>query len=338
MEKKERVAWLDYVRFLSIFLVILYHTPPRFSLVDDAILWNLHVPVFFCISGFLYNREKVKTIKNLIVHRGKQLLIPYTTFFIFFYILWIIIGRNLLGNEEKAIDILKPIYEFIGGCPTIIVATYWYIACLFTTQIIYFIIESFFSNNRKLFVFCVVLSIISWYFPNIKYWNFSNGMLLYLPIFAFGNCFKSYLKNISFSSEQKGLKLCTVAFLAMSIMMLLDEYKKYEFYSTVKIFAEMAMIPAYVSFSKLLAGKFGRNRVVEFVVVSGTVYLGLQNYFIGFIKIVLNRALYDGVIDDNAWLRLVIAIVVMAAIYPVAWFIDRYIPWFIGKGKYLDKI
>ena len=98
------------------------------------------------------------------------------------------------------------------------------------------------------------------------------------------------------------------------------------------------MIPAYVSFSKLLAGKFGRNRVVEFVVVSGTVYLGLQNYFIGFIKIVLNRVLYDGVIDDNAWLRLVIAIVVMAAIYPVAWFIDRYIPWFIGKGKYLDKI
>lgn len=32
-----------------------------------------------------------------------------------------------------------------------------------------------------------------------------------------------------------------------------------------------------------------------------------------------------------------IAVAVMAAIYPVAWLVDRYTPWLIGKGKYFDK-
>ena len=54
----ERQAWLDYVRFFSIFLVIVFHTPPRLELFDDAVILNLRVPVFFCISGFLYSFDR----------------------------------------------------------------------------------------------------------------------------------------------------------------------------------------------------------------------------------------------------------------------------------------
>lgn len=336
MEKKERVSWLDYVRFLSIFLVILYHTPPRFPLVDDAVILNMRVPVFFCISGFLYSIEKYPTFFKYFLHRGKQILIPYTTFFIVFYALWLCVGRSMVGASEQAISVMTPIYEFLGGNPEVVVAPFWYIACLFTIQMLYYAVERVFPR-RWVFWVCIALSLATWYLPYVKYWNLSNG-LLYLPFYAFGNSFKKYLGEVSFSSCKSTIMLLAMAAVSMLIMALVSGYKHYDFYNIVKVLAGFMLIPAYVCFSKLLAGRFGRNRVVEFVVVSGTVYLGLQNYFIGFIKIVLNRTLYDGVIDDNAWLRLVIAIVVMAAIYPFAWFIDRYIPWFIGKGKYLDKI
>ena len=55
---QQREAWLDYVRFFSIFLVIVFHTPPRLALFDDAVILNLRVPVFFCISGFLYSFDR----------------------------------------------------------------------------------------------------------------------------------------------------------------------------------------------------------------------------------------------------------------------------------------
>ena len=83
---KERQAWLDYVRFFSIFLVIVFHTPPRLPLIDDAVILNLRIPVFFCISGFLYSFDRWKSFSEYALHRARQILIPYTTFFIVFYI------------------------------------------------------------------------------------------------------------------------------------------------------------------------------------------------------------------------------------------------------------
>ena len=47
----------------------------------------------------------------------------------------------------------------------------------------------------------------------------------------------------------------------------------------------------------------------------------------------LNRFAYDGVLDDHIWMKYAIAIMVMIAIYPFAWAIDRYAPWLIGKKK-----
>ena len=79
---KQRQAWLDYVRFFSIFLVIVFHTPPRLPLLDNAVVLNLRVPVFFCISGFLYSIDRWSGFKQYALHRSKQIVVPYVTFFL----------------------------------------------------------------------------------------------------------------------------------------------------------------------------------------------------------------------------------------------------------------
>ncbi|MDY5406224.1 MAG: hypothetical protein SPG72_08235, partial [Sodaliphilus sp.] len=106
-----------------------------------------------------------------------------------------------------------------------------------------------------------------------------------------------------------------------------------QLYSLVRIAAGMMVIPCYFCVAKWIATRYGHRHVIEFVVVSGTVYLGLQNYFIGIAKMLLNRFAYDGVLDDHIWMKYAIAIMVMIAIYPFAWAIDRYAPWLIGKKK-----
>lgn len=92
---KQRQAWLDYVRFFSIFLVIVFHTPPRLPLLDNAVVLNLRVPVFFCISGFLYSIDRWSSFKQYALHRSKQIVVPYVTFFLIFYTLWLVVGRRL---------------------------------------------------------------------------------------------------------------------------------------------------------------------------------------------------------------------------------------------------
>ena len=43
---------------------------------------NLRVPVFFCISGFLYSIDRWSGFKQYALHRSKQIVVPYVTFFL----------------------------------------------------------------------------------------------------------------------------------------------------------------------------------------------------------------------------------------------------------------
>ncbi len=345
---KERQPWLDYVRFFSIFLVILFHTPPRMPMFDDAVILNLRIPVFFCISGFLYSFDKWSGFKQYARHRAKQILIPYFTFFILFYALWLLIGRRIGGVEDQRADVLLPVWEFFLGDPKIVLKPFWYIACLFTMQIIYYGVERL-VPRKWVFTACMALSFLAfcvleitpqnsvfthWWRP----WNLGNA-LLFLPFYALGNSFKPLLSQLSFANAKTTILYATLGAISMIAMVKIAHIQEgdYPLYSLLRVPAGLMVIPVYFGLAKWLSQRYGKVNVIQFVVISGTVYLGMQNYCISIAKLLLNKFLYDGVIDDHAWLKFVIALLVMVAIYPFAWLIDRYCPWFIGKGKLLDK-
>lgn len=192
----ERQAWLDYVRFFSIFLVIVFHTPPRLELFDDAVILNLRVPVFFCISGFLYSFDRWPRFTTYLRHRAQQIIVPYCTFFVIFYALWLAVGRSMVGAEEETISVWQPVVEFVCGNPQTVVAPFWYIACLFTMQLLYWCIERI-VPRRYVFATCVGIAaatyLIPYEIPEVlavgQFWNLGNA-LLFLPFYALGNSFK----------------------------------------------------------------------------------------------------------------------------------------------------
>ncbi len=339
---KERQAWLDYVRFFSIFLVIVFHTPPRLPLFDDAVILNLRVPVFFCISGFLYSIDRWSSFGQYAFHRAKQIIVPYCSFFVIFYALWLLVGRRMMPSEQS-IDVLLPVQELLLGDPKVIVAPFWYIACLFSMQLIYYWIERL-VPPRWVMASCMGMALltygvlespfsceqVSWW----RFWNIGNAMM-FLPFYALGNRFRQHLNKLSFSGKGNTLLYLFMAAVSMYVMVWIAPLQTvdYPLYLMLRVPAGFMVIPLYFAIGKWLATRFGRNRVIEFVVVSGTVYLGFQNYFIAIIKFVLERYLSQNVMDDNVWLKLVVPMLVMMLVYPCAWFIDRYCPWLIGKSK-----
>ncbi|MDO4510326.1 MAG: acyltransferase family protein [Bacteroidales bacterium] len=337
----ERQAWLDYVRFFSIFLVIVFHTPPRLEIFDDAVILNLRVPVFFCISGFLYSFDRWPRFSSYVRHRAKQILVPYCTFFVIFYALWLLVGRKMVGAQEEAISVWQPVLEFVTGNPQTVVAPFWYIACLFTMQLLYWLIERCIPRNFVLPT-CIVLALATYLIPFEipevvaigHFWNIDNA-LLFLPFYALGNKCKGALTRLQFHSPRNAAFVVAMAAASVAIMVESAPVRSDDpqLYRLLRIAAGFMVIPCYFCVAKWVASKCGHRRVIEFVVVSGTVYLGLQNYFIGIAKILLGKAFHPGIIDEHIWLKYLIAIVVMAAIYPAAWAIDRYAPWLLGKQK-----
>lgn len=47
----DRKAWPDYLKFIAMFLVVVYHTPPRYDTAHEVALFNMGAPVFFLLRA-----------------------------------------------------------------------------------------------------------------------------------------------------------------------------------------------------------------------------------------------------------------------------------------------
>ncbi len=150
----KRQAWLDYIKLIAMTLVVIYHTPPRYDNAREAALFNMGAPVFFFAAGYLFNIARQQNFLTFLRHRARQILVPYTTFFIIFYALWLVVGRRMAGPEEQAIDVLAPVWQFVQGTPDVVLGPFWFLAALFTMQVIYYPIRKYLSGVWPLVAAC----------------------------------------------------------------------------------------------------------------------------------------------------------------------------------------
>ena len=329
----KRQAWLDYIKFIAMTLVVVYHTPPRYDSAHEAALFNMGAPVFFFAAGYLFNIAKQKNFLSFLGHRARQILVPYTTFFIIFYALWLAVGRRMAGPEEQAIDVFTPMWQFVQGTPDVVLGPFWFLAALFTMQVIYYPIKRYLSGCWPLVV-ALLLSVGLLVMPDLpwfRYWNLDKAFL-YMPIYAFGNCCRPLVEKFEFSTPARSLLWMALAVLGLGFLVLaplnIDRAVAY----VLAPEAVILVLPLYTAVCKWLEKRCGTSRIAQTVAITGITYLALQNYLIGVIKIVAARLLGPEILDDSILFKVVIALVVMVTLYPIAVFIERYLPFLLGKG------
>lgn len=141
---KKRNISLDIAKGIGIILVVLGHTKAPEELIN--FIFCFHMPLFFLISGYLFNFEKWKyRFSCFFQSRMERLIIPYfLTSLCFFYPFWFFLGRHF--GKEKELDI-SPIKEFVGifyGSAADHYLSFniplWFLPCLFISELIFFFI------------------------------------------------------------------------------------------------------------------------------------------------------------------------------------------------------
>ena len=328
----KREVWLDNIKLIAMLLVVVYHTPPRYDTAHEAALFNMGAPVFFFAAGYLFNIARQKNFLSFLKHRARQILVPYTTFFIIFYALWLVVGRRMAGPEEQAISTLTPMWQFIQGKPDVVLGPFWFLACLFTMQLIYYPIKRYLSGYWPLVV-AVVLSLSLFVIPPVPwvtYWNLDRA-LLYMPIYAVGNCCRPFADKIAFDTPARSLLWCLLAVLGLGYLIYAPVHINKEVAYVLAPEAVILVLPFYTAVCKLLGGSAAINGFARVVAITSITYLALQNYLIGVIKIIAGKVLGTAILDESILLKLVIALVVMVLLYPLAIIVDRYFPFLLGK-------
>ena len=92
--KSVRYNWIDWSKSIAIFLVIWGHVPMQSE--THTIIYSFHMPLFFLISGYLYNPKG--TIKEELYKDLKTLLLPYLIYQFIFYPYWFV--RELIVPHQ----------------------------------------------------------------------------------------------------------------------------------------------------------------------------------------------------------------------------------------------
>lgn len=150
-----RIFWLDNLKAIGIFLVIFGHILPDSHL--KQYIYSFHVPLFFFVSGYLFDRTKY-TFKQFFKKKLGTLIVPYLTFAVFSFLFWLIIVRNLsIGGKALVINPLKPLIGIIYGIGSEgwrspMNVALWFLPCLFIVEVMFYPIK----NRSFIIVFAII--------------------------------------------------------------------------------------------------------------------------------------------------------------------------------------
>ena len=250
------------------------------------------MPIFFCISGYLYERTKKNftwnNYKNFEIKKIINLVIPYFTFYLLF------VGINMLFsnsvNSPRGIDDILDIFNNP-------MAPYWFLYALLSIFVVIPIIEKVFKNKKYLIIITLLFLKIGSIFIKTN---------VYFLDTIFANAFYFYLGNFINSKElkkenetQKSIynMLMALIYIAIAIIIYINirEINNYVF-EIIKIAMAVAGIFISVNIFKMIKSSKILDTMKNYtfqIYLLHTIFaagirivlmkIGIQNYIIHFI-------------------------------------------------------
>lgn len=167
--KSNRIAYIDAAKGIGILLMILGHTGMYgLPVVMHKMIYSFHMPMYFIISGFLFNTKKYENVvfSKFIKREFIKYIIPYFVFAFINLVLCILFDLYKGGLSISVIteDLLKYIpgilycYADIDHMPNC--SPIWFLMCLFSSRIVYFCIKKYLKKGSNFI--CLIFPVISY--------------------------------------------------------------------------------------------------------------------------------------------------------------------------------
>lgn len=209
-DSKVRYDWVDTLKFLGILFIYIGHYGDAAGLFYKYV-FQFHVPLFFFISGFFFKNKTSENLINFAIKNFKKYMIPY----FLLNILYIVVCCSL--NNYGIAFILKNMVKMVLGIRNDLISNSpWFITCLFSLEMIYFVLNKIFRGNK--YILCILSFVLYVFFtflmpfnPIIKpswFWNIDSAFV-YLIYYSLGNLLFAYIKNLkSLYSSNKIVCVC----------------------------------------------------------------------------------------------------------------------------------
>ena len=133
MTEKKRIAYLDMAKGIGMILVVMGHV----EYIDVAVrqfIFAFHMPLFFLIAGILIweKQEAKKNVKELVQKKLRSIMVPYVAFSALYFV---VEGCRLAIRGLEGWDTL--IRQLFQACCLQGVSTLWFLPALFMSELLF---------------------------------------------------------------------------------------------------------------------------------------------------------------------------------------------------------
>ena len=187
----KRLDYNDLAKSLGMLAIIWGHI--RLSGWSNAFVYAWHIPLFFFLSGMVFNKNRYADFKAFLAKKIKSLLVPYVIFSVLTWGIWAVFA--CLSHSEVD-SYWKPLAQtFIAqGSGGFLVhnVPLWFVTCLFVMEIVYY----FMADWNKVLIVIATFMLAAVGYCLIRYvkvfdvtllpWNLE-VVCLGIPFYSVGN-------------------------------------------------------------------------------------------------------------------------------------------------------
>lgn len=215
---EKRLDYIDIAKGLGMLAIVWGHICCKGW--SNCLVYSFHIPLFFFLSGMMFNKDKYPSFMPFFKKKAKRLLVPYVIYSVLTWAVWV--GFNMVFHRPVE-SIWAPLLQTIiakgsGGFLVHNVAL-WFIPCLMAVELIYYKLSDY-KLGGVLISFAIAGT--SMYFASIygdEYnhfwpWNLDSAFVA-LPFYALGHQLTHYVGHqqiIDYNNKNKSLAfaLCLV--------------------------------------------------------------------------------------------------------------------------------
>ena len=202
MKMKSRIAYIDIAKGIGMLAVIWGHILTSYSSPSVTLVYAFDIPLFFVLSGMMYNGGKFESLKMLMISRVRSLIIPYIVYSVATWALWAAMQMLMHSNQNLLRPLLQTIMAQGSGGFMIHNVPLWFVTCLFVVEILYYFVSK--TNDVLNISICILLAVcgysmlhtsLAFDFTKLP-WNIESAMSAIL-FYCMGNL---YVKHFKLSS------------------------------------------------------------------------------------------------------------------------------------------
>jgi len=342
---RERIEWIDFCKFIAIFYMVWGHVGMPIS--ADKYIHVFHMPIFFFLSGFVFNFSRIENFKKFLMKKIKTLLVPYFIFSIGIYYFWYIFYK--IVNKpcpESQLNLWKGIFTYNADISPF-GAVQWFLTCLLLVEVFFYVVIRITKNSKIILTFVLLTSSLLGYFcysilNSRLYWGADialTAVVFYGAGYLLNNIKNKQIKLFIFSPTLFKIIIFLLVSVASSF---LNEYVNMRTLQYGNFFLYyLSSFTSIIMYIMLGIYVCNVKTVIKSKVYRQLLYIGQNTIIVlvlnNFVIQMLERFTGYAPVINKIFGNLVFSILVIILMIPVALLINKYFPWIIGKKGYKNQ-